>query len=138
MAKGAGRASNFQVKDSGDVLRDLSDHIQNVDFPRETAALEVTGLGDTDRKYIVGLKGGTISVSGNWDAAANNVDVTLSGILGEQDQDFQYGPEGTATGKVKYTGACVETRYTVGSPVDGVVSFSADFQITGAVTRGTF
>ena len=138
MAKIAGRQSNFQIKDSGGTLRDLSASITNVDFPREVAVLETTGLGETDRKFIVGLKGATISISGNWDAATNNVDSVLDGILAVADRDFQYGPEGTASGKVKYTGTAIESRYTAGSPVDGVVSFSADFTINGAVTRGTF
>lgn len=138
MGKVAGRQSNFQIGDSANTLRDLSSSISSVDFPREVSALEVTGLGDTDRKFIVGLRGASFSASGFWDAASNSVDSVLDGILAVADRDFQYGPEGTGAGKVKYTGDCILTRYTASSPVDGVVSFSADFQVTGAVTRATF
>ena len=141
MAKVAGRGSYFAIKDAAagaGTLRNLSDHITNVDFPQEVSALEVTGLSDTDRKYIVGLANSSFSISGFWDDAANNVDAVFAAILKAVDVDFEYGPEGSASTKRKYSGDCMVTRYSVSSPVDGVVGFTADIQISGAVTRGTF
>lgn len=141
MSKVAGRQSYFAIKDAasgGGTLRNLSDHITSVDFPQEVSALEVTGLSDTDRKYIVGLGSTSISISGFWDDASNNVDAVFAAILKAADVDWEYGPEGSTAGKRKYSGDCMVTRYSVSSPVDGVVSFSADIQVSGAVTRGTF
>jgi hypothetical protein len=39
---------------------------------------------------------------------------------------------------VKYTGEAILTSYSISNPVADVVTFSADFQVTGAVTRGTY
>ena len=50
---------------------------------------------------------------------------------------FEYSPEGTASGKVKYTGEAILTNYAISSPVGDVVGYSADLQVSGAVTRGT-
>lgn len=141
MGKVAGRSSYWAIKDAASgagTLRNLSDHITNVDFPQEVSALEVTGLSDTDRKYIVGLANASFSISGFWDDASNNVDAVFAAILKAADVDFEYGPEGSGSGKRKYSGDCIVTRYSVASPVDGVVGFTADIQISGAVTRGTF
>ncbi len=141
MGKIAGRQSYWAIKDAASgagTLRDLSDHITNVDFPEEVSALEVTGLGDTDRKYIVGLANASFSISGFWDDATNKVDAVFAAILKQPDVGFEYGPEGSGSLKRKYSGSCMVTRYGITSPVDGVVGFTADIQISGGVVRGSF
>jgi len=107
-----------------------------VDFSRDVDNPEVTTFGDDDREYIVGLRGATISISGFWDA-------TLDGVLGQvvgasTSLDFEYGPQGSTVGDVKYSGSCIMNSYAPSSPVDGPASWSADFVITGAVARGTY
>jgi hypothetical protein len=89
---------------------------------------------------VSGQSDTTLSISGKYDStAATGPDVVLQGLIGlETTSTFEYGPEGGATGKVRYTGECFLTGYSVSSPVGDVVSFTADFQISGAVTRGTF
>jgi len=131
-----GKNTVFKIDNSGGTLTDISAYCNNVDFPREVDAPEVTTFGDDDREYIVGLRTATISVSGLWDA-------TLDGVLGPDLDagiilDFEYGPAGSGGGSVKYSGSCILTSYGHTSPVDGAAAFSADFQVTGAVTRGTF
>jgi hypothetical protein len=63
----------------------------------------------------------------------------IAGGLGADDSlSFEYGPEGSASGRIKYTGECICTSYEPGSPVGDVVTYSAEYQITGPVTRGTY
>jgi len=140
MAFAAGKAGVFKIDDAAAGLTDLSPYLDNVDFPREVAALETTAFGKTSRNYIVGLINGTISISGKWDGGVDPApDVTLSGVLGQAATlSFEYGPEGSTGGMIKYSGECILTSYRISTPVDGVVSFSADFQITDNVTRGTW
>lgn len=135
MAFEHGKSTVFKIDNSGGTLTDISAYCNNVDFPREVDAPETTTFGNDDRTYIVGLRTATLSVSGFWDAT---VDGILAGIVGSGIVSFQYGPQGSTAGEVQYEGECILTSYGQGSPVDGVATFTADFQITGAVTRTTY
>jgi hypothetical protein len=67
------------------------------------------------------------------------LDALVGTILGQVTAlEFEYGPGGSASGDIKYTGSAFCTNYSVSNPVDGIVSFTADFQVSGAVTRGTY
>lgn len=142
MAFNHGKNSTFKVDRSGGTLTDISTYLDNVDFPRtvetaETTTFQVTGSAKT---YIVGLVDSTISISGKFDnTATSGPDAVLSGIYGQAATvSFEYGPEGGDTGDVKYSGEAILTEYSTGSPVGDVTTFSASFQVTGVVTKGTF
>jgi hypothetical protein len=131
-----GKSAVFKIDDSGGTLRDISDVCNSVSFPRDAEVLETTSFGSNDRTYIVGFKNATISVEGSFDAT---VDGYLSGILGQDATvSFEYGPEGSTSPRTKYTGEAILTSYENSAGVGDVVNFSAEFQITGAVTRGTY
>lgn len=134
-----GKSAVFKIDNSGGTLTDISAYCDNIDFPQSVETAETTTFGAASKTYIVGLKDSTISVSGKWDGAASAVDVTLAGTLGQSASlTFEYGPAGATAGNVKYTGECYLTGYSVSAPVGDVVTFSADFQVTGNVTRTTF
>lgn len=135
----AGKGSALKLDNAAGSLVDLSAFINNVDFPQDAQLLETTTLGATARTYITGFKNATIALQGFWDGASAAIDEHMAAILGHANtQSFEYGPEGTASGKIKYSGECRCIKYQSGTPVDGVVSWSADLQVTGAVTRGTW
>jgi|TARA_R100001463_G_scaffold89215_1_gene143934 hypothetical protein len=130
-----GKDSVFKLDNSGGSLTDISTYVNSVDFPETADVAETTTLGDGSKSYIVGLKDATLSISGLWDS-------TLDGILGavvgqSATLSFEYSPEGTGSGAVKYTGECILTSYSQSSPVGDVVGFSADMQVSGDVTRAT-
>lgn len=130
-----GKDSVFKLDNSGGALTDISTYVNSVDFPETVDVAETTTLGDGSKSYIVGLKDATLSISGLWDS-------TLDGILGavvgqSATLSFEYSPEGTTGGNVKYTGECILTSYSQSSPVGDVVGFSADMQVSGDVTRAT-
>ena len=135
MAFEHGKVTVFKIDNSVDSLTDISAYCNNVDFPREVDTPETTTFGNDDRTYIAGLRTATMSVSGFWDSV---VDGVLAGVVGTGELSFEYGPQDATASNVKYTGECILTSYGQGSPVDGVATFTADFQITGAVTRGTY
>lgn len=131
-----GKTAVFKVDDSGGTLRDISDAANSISFPREAEALETTSFGSSDRTYIVGFKNQTISVEGSFDAT---YDGYLAGTLGQDATvSFEYGPEGSTATRVKYSGEAILTSYESSAGVGDVVNFSASWQITGAVTRGTW
>ena len=130
-----GGDSVFKIDNAGGSLTDISAFVNNVDFPETADVAETTTLGASNKTYISGLKDATISLSGVWDATA---DAIFGAVVGQAATlSYEYSPQGTTGGNVKYTGECILTNYAISSPVGDVVAFSADLQVSGAVTRGT-
>lgn len=130
-----GKDSVFKIDNSGGSLTDISAYVNSVDMPQTVDVAETTVLGKDNKTFIVGLKDATISLAGLWDST---VDGIFGAVLGQSATlSFEYSPEGTSSGKVKYTGEAILTSYSKNSPVGDVVSYSADLQVSDAVTRGT-
>ena len=130
-----GKDITFKLDNASGSLTDISAYVNSVDFPQTVDLAETTTLGDDNKEYIVGLKDATISIAGAWDSTADDI---LGAVVGQASSlSYEYSPEGTASGKVKYTGEAFITSYSTSSPVGDVVGFSADLQVSGAVTRGT-
>ena len=129
-----GKSTDFALDDTGGTSRSLANTLTDVSFPQSIDTAETTAFGSSNKSYIVGLKDGSFSVSGIWDAT---VDGYLSGTE-PASRSFIYGPAGSTGGNVKYTGEAIMTNYSVSNPVGDVVTYSLDLQITGAVTRGTY
>lgn len=130
-----GKSVDFALDDTSGTSRNLSDVLNTVDFPEVTETAETTAFGASSRAYIVGLETATISISGMWDAT---VDGYLKGGTEPTTRSFEYGPAGSTSSNIKYTGEAIMTNYSIGSPVGDVVTFSVDLQVTGTVTRGTY
>ena len=130
-----GSDSVFKIDNASGSLTDISAFVNNVDFPETADVAETTTLGASNKTYIAGLKDATISLGGVRDATA---DAIFGAVVGQAATlSYEYSPEGTGSGKIKYTGECILTNYAISSPVGDVVAFSGDLQVTGAVTRGT-
>ena len=129
-----GKSTFFSVDDTGGSVRDISNTLTSVDFPETIDPAETTAFGATSKSYIVGLRDATISVSGLWDATVDGYMIGTEPAT----RSFVFGPAGNTSGYVKYSGECILTSYSVSSPVADVDTFSADFQVTANVTRGTF
>ena len=135
MAFTHGKDSVFKLDNASGTLTDISTYVNNVDFPETADVSETTTLGADNKTYIAGLKDATISLSGLWDATA---DAIFGQVVGQSATlSYEYSPEGTASGKIKYTGEAILTSYSISSPVGDAVGYSADLQVSGAVTRGT-
>jgi hypothetical protein len=131
-----GKSTSFKIDDSGGTLRDISNTLTDVSFPQSVDTAETSSFGDSAKTYIVGLTDGTLSVSGNFDAT---VDGYIAGTVGfATPLEFEYGPEGSSSGYVKYSGTAILTSYEKSGAIGDVVTYSAEYQITGAVTRGTW
>ena len=133
-----GKSAVIKLDDSSGTLRDLSAFSAEVSFPRTIETAETTtfaAAGDA-KTYVTGLNDSKLSIKCMWDsvlegylAPAIGADATLS---------FEYGPSGSTSGYVKYTGEAILTSFQTSTPVGDVVSASLDLQITGAVTRTTW
>ena len=131
-----GKSTVFKVDNSGGTLTDISNTLTDVTFPQTVETAETTSFGSSAKSYIVGLTDSTVSISGTYDAT---VDAHLAAILGQAASvTFEYGPEGSTSTYVKYSGEAYLTSYEKSGSVGDAVKFSAEFQVTGAVTRGTW
>jgi len=112
----------------------ISSYTDSCSLDRSIDTSETTAFGDDDRTYIAGLRSSTFTASGHWDATGDGV------LIGADDGAtvaFVYGPEGNDSGDVQYSGNAILTSYNQQSGVGDKVAWSASFQITGSVTRGT-
>ena len=131
-----GKSTVFKVDNNAGSLTDISNTLTDVSFPQSVDTAETSAFGASAKSYIVGLTDSTLSISGNFDAT---VDAHLAAIVGKADSvSFEYGPEGSTAGFVKYTGEALLTSYEKSGAIGDVVTYSAEFQVTGAITRGTY
>ena len=59
-----GKSASFKVDNNAGSLTDISNTLNSVSFPREAETLETTSFGSSDRSYVIGFTGATISIEG--------------------------------------------------------------------------
>lgn len=133
--------STFKLDDSGGTLRTVTPYVNNIDgLPGTRDLNDVTALGDNGHRFIPSIENGKFSISGDYDATASTGIYTVLSSLrsATATASFEYGPEGTTTGKAKLSGESWLSAFNITSKVGSQVSYKADFQIDGAVTVGTY
>ncbi|GAB3117824.1 hypothetical protein GCM10027160_28950 [Streptomyces calidiresistens] len=137
-----GKNSYFAIQDSGESLRDLSPYTDNISgLPGAVQLSEVTAFGDEGTRHIPGLENTTFSVNGHFNTTATTgPHAVLSSIRrGENGPyPFSYGPAGQGTGRPELSGEAWCTGYNITGAVADKISFTAEFQVDGTVTVGSF
>jgi hypothetical protein len=136
-----GKSAVFKLDDSGGTLRTLTSYVDNVSgLPGGRELSAVTAFGDSGTKSISGLQNVTFSVSGHFDSTATTGPNAVINSLrtATATASFEYGPEGSSSGNIKFYGECWLTEYTVDASVSDKVSFSATFQVDGTVSNTTY
>lgn len=136
-----GKDAVFSLDDSGGTLRLIKAYLNQVSgLPGARGLSETTAFGDQGQRNIPGLAVNQFSIAGHADfATATAIGQLLNGLrTTTATSSFEYGPEGSTTGKVKYSGECWMTDFEVGANVNDKVSISASFQVDGVVTPGTY
>src|SRR5258706_14695442 len=131
MAFSHGKDAVFKIADAADLTTadDISSNVKSVGFPRSIDTAETSNFGTDSKTYVVGMSDGTISIEGIWDPT---IDARLAGLIGKQDAAFSYTPQ--VAGPV-YTGVCILTSYEAPADIGDTLTFSAEFQISGTITR---
>ena len=135
------KVSKFLIDDTGGTQRDLSAYVTEVrGLPGQRALNEVTALGDSGARFIPGLEDVTVRLGGLFDdTATSGLDAVLGPLRTHTSAvDFEYGPEGSSTGDVKYSGTCWVVSYDLRSRVGSLVEWTASLQVEGTVARGTY
>lgn len=116
---------------------DLSAYLNSADWSRTCDAAETTTFGADSKTYIPGLKDGSMSASGLFDATAGAAEPVLAAALGSAATlvTFCLAGAGTIGNRVKLA-TSIQTAHDVSSPVADVVSTAAEFQPNGGVWGG--
>lgn len=136
------KLSVVKLDTSGGVLTDISTYCNAFEQPRELDLLDVTTFGATSKAYLSGFADGTVTMGGPWTRALDN---HMSPIFAAfkagtiTSVSFEYGPEGSDSGDVKYSGEVIMTNYSgAKADVGSAQEWEAEFQVTGDVTVGTY
>lgn len=115
----------------------LSAFFNEASASQDVETAETTTFGSSAKTYIIGLKDGTMSVSGMFDGAEDSVDEQIEAVLGAEAASVAtIAPEGLTIGKTSYSCAARKTSYEISSPVGDVVSTSLSIQADGGIDRG--
>ena len=135
------RVSRFLIFDVGGTRRDLSPFIADVrGLPGDRTLNEVTALGDPGARFIPGIEDVTFLLSGIFDDRESGGPDSVLGSLRAHSAAvrFEYGPRGTSTGSVRYSGSCWVASYRLRSRVGSRVEWAAALQVDGTVNRDCF
>lgn len=137
MAKKHGKTTNVKLN-----AVDISAHTNNTEWNRTGDTHDVTTYKaddtDTAKEYIPGLTDGTVTISGSYDTdVTTGPGSSIEPLIGAAAVAFEYAAEGIGTGKPLRACQVLVSSYTQTAPVADVITWSADLQITGEVTRST-
>ncbi len=107
-------------------------------YARETK--EITAHGDTAKKYVPVLGNHSFNLQGWYDdtATTGNSTVVKAGAEAGATYTIKRYPEGKVNTNPMETFSAVLTNYTETDPVDDIVTWTADFQISGEIDLGTY
>lgn len=134
-----GKKTVFKLDDSGGTLRDLSAYVNSSSLQRLLDLLETTCFGATAKTYITGFADAKIPFAGFWDPTvdgylAGAFDALADGTIASL--SFELYPEGTGSGKVKFSGEAVLISYEASMGSNQATGWTGELQVTGSVTRG--
>lgn len=131
MAKVHGK--NTYISVGGD---DISQYVNASEFNPTVDSHDVTGYGSDGHVYAGGLTDGTFSLSGVYDSDAGTGPRAVLAPLSKADAgtvEIIRQPEGAGASKPQDVFQALCTSYTESNPVADMVTFAAEFQISGDV-----
>lgn len=114
--------------------KDISPYTKTSTFEKSADVHDTTGYGATDHTKAGGLGDGKFTCGGTYDnTVSTGPRNALLSLVGTSVAVVR-NPEGTGTGKPNDAFSGVLTKYTETNPVDDMVTWAAEFEISGAVT----
>lgn len=122
------------------VVTTISSYCNKFEIPDELEENEVTTFGDTRKRFIAGYASANASMGGPWSRALDNhLNALLAAFqAGTIDEcNYEYGPEGTDSSDVKYSGALVLLKFSgakaaTGNPLEWDAEMRVNSKTVGA------
>ena len=140
MARIVARNAALGVDDNTGASVSISGRTNTVALSWTSESPEVTAFTETTRSRVPGgLLDWEITADIWYDEASGQTDAIFSGLIGGSGTKVYFGPAGSTSGLVKYSGSAVITEYSMNFAVADAgtanVAFSAR---TGSLTRSTW
>lgn len=121
-------------------LKDISGFLRRIrGLPGRRELREATAFGDSGFTFIPTLENVRFTLDGYFDSQSTGSDPVIGGLRGASSAvSFAFGPEGSGASAVKYSGSVWIESYEIDEEVQGIALFTAEMQVNGVVTRGTF
>ena len=134
MAYGAAKDAVLKIDNvgGGTALSDVSAYLTNITFNESGNVIDTATFGDTYKEYIRGQADLTFSIEGIYDPYMGTLLFALGTATSTSSWEFY--PQGTASGKLRYGGECFLTTASVPGSLDEAVTYSAEFQVTAGGT----
>lgn len=136
------KLSVVKLDTSAGSLTTISTYCNKFEVGRSMDKNKVTTFGATDHAWLMGFGNGEVTMGGPWTRA---LDQHMSPIYaafkaGSIDSvSFEYGPEGSDSGDIKYLGELVMDDYSgAKASVENPQEWDAKFTVTGGVTVTTW
>lgn len=143
MAVAHSKLSVVKIDTSGGVLTDVSTYCNSFSIERELEENDITTFGAvTSRSFIAGFANVSVSTGGPWSRESDTFFSAIftafrAGTL--TSVSFEYGPEGEASGDIKYSGELVMNTYNgANAEIDNPQEWEAEFRVSGNLTTGTY
>lgn len=131
MANTTMRDMDFKIDNAAASLTSIKAYLNQVDLERSLELIEDTAMSDTNRSYLHGLAGTTISINGM-------VNSTTDGIFGplvNAATSVTKTVEWKAYASRYYNGEVLLTSVKYSGATNSLQTFSADMTFDGAVNR---
>lgn len=117
-------------------LTDFSTKTMDVNIDRDAEQVDATCFQATYRSKEASFRNGNITAQYKYDATVYG---QLTAIFNNGDAvDFEFGPDGTTTGKPKTTGSMVLLKIGTPAKVGDLLIIPTTWDTTGAVTDASF
>jgi hypothetical protein len=133
--------SKFFHDNASGARTEISDAVTDVDWGTDYGLHDTTPIGTTGETYISGYANSKVKISGTCSRAQHQffTDVEAAFLAGTLvSVTLEWGPEGTDAGDVKRTAEAVLTSYNPSSKSKDLVSYTAEYQVTGNNTDTTY
>lgn len=113
--------------------KDISPYIKTSNYEMGADVHDTSGYGITAKTKAGGLLDGKFTMSGTYDNTVSTGPRNALHALVGTSVAVVRNPEGTGTGKPNDAFTAVLTKYVETNPVDDVVAWAADLEISGPV-----
>lgn len=137
--KGIGASFKLEDGASPSTLTDISTYLDNIQGTSDVDKLDATtfqpNVASPLKSEIAGFRTRGFTLTGKWTAAAETF---FSAVEGAEGINYEFGPEGTTTGKTKISGTCNVLNYSgPQASIDSIETFTCEISVVTRVV-GTY
>lgn len=130
MANQIWKAAAFKIDGASATIIDLTSYTNQNSISASHSVLEDSAFGTEEATFVPGIENSTFDMNGWVNSTTDGVFGPLVGNRTSISKTF-----GVYNGIKWYTGECYPTNVQYSGSVNTLLTWSASFQITGAVTR---